>query len=63
MPKEKRYDVVVRHSTTNKIVSIAGRNMSEAQADEREMTVLHRINLDDYHAEILPHHEGRKVQK
>lgn len=61
--KEVRYDVVIIENKTNKIVSIAGRNMAEDRADKREMTALSRIDRDNYHVSVLQHIESRKVQK
>lgn len=50
---EQRFDVFVVSISGNKIVSKVGADLTENQADRREMTALMRIN-DNYYVSIDP---------
>lgn len=43
-----RFDVLIVDSRTSEVVSVAGKALSAADADRRELTALSRTNIGDY---------------
>ena len=52
------FDVVIRENKTGKVESVIGKNLTERQAERREMTGLMRIN-ENYHVAVIPADKGR----
>jgi hypothetical protein len=50
---EKKFDVVIRDNKTREIVSTIGKNLTESQAEKREMTGLMRIDTDNYFVDTI----------
>jgi len=47
------FDVVIRENKTGKVESVIGKNLTERQAERREMAGLMRIN-ENYHVAVIP---------
>ena len=50
----EKFDVVIKEIKTGNVVSVIGKNLTESQADKREITGLMRINREDYFVDIIP---------
>jgi hypothetical protein len=51
----KTFDVVIKEIKTGKIEATIGSNLTEAQAEKREMTGLMRIDTSNYFVDTIKH--------